>query len=217
MPTTEIASEAPIDNSKEETFKATPATIKSDDSSLEITSPISLDLSSDSDRSIERVYNLKTGKVFAKVGSKLFNLNSVKKIDENHNTAEDAKLVPGLIRKFMEAEAMIEPPEQFRNDSKEMESLSVTMDFSLESEKEMTRPSSSIGVHTEILDLKDKQLVKNRLGEFSRSHPNLSTISQNDTSRKEFELERYDRRPSVNDLRKLFDRKSVRIRFPFYG
>lgn len=190
------------------TFKAIPVAVK-EDSSIELASPTSLELSSDSDRSIERIYNLRTGKVFAKVGTKLFNLNTNKTVDENHNSTDEIKLVQSLVKKFIEAET-IDPPEQFRNNV-ELESMSVTMDFSLESEdKEATRPSSAIGIHTEILDLRDRQLVKSRLGQFSKSHPNLSTIpselNQSDST-KEFSFEKDDRKTSVHDLRKLFDQK----------
>lgn len=91
-----------------------------------------------------------------------------------------------------------------------------TPDISLEPQN--SRTHSSLDAEAEISDLQEKHLVKNILGEFSRSFPNLTKISGGseettpppesksvDTSLQEIH-EELSVLPSVQDLKKRFEK-----------
>lgn len=113
------------------------------------------------------------------------------------------------------------------SDYSEEEVLSDNREFSLEystdlNGDEVSRTDSSLETDPEIIDLKEKRLVKDLLGKFSKSYPNISinqeqenvdiikdyesTVSQKPPDDEELDVIR-----SVKNLKQLFDKGHVSI------
>ncbi|KAI4464943.1 hypothetical protein MML48_3g00007498 [Holotrichia oblita] len=109
------------------------------------------------------------------------------------------------------------------SDYSEEEIMSDNREFSLEystdlNGDEVSRADSSLEADPEIMDLKEKRLVKDLLGKFSKSYPNIS-INQEEESvdiskyyetkviQKPPDDEELDVIPSVKNLKQLFDKE----------
>ncbi|XP_031344890.1 uncharacterized protein LOC116171966 isoform X3 [Photinus pyralis] len=209
-------------------FTAVPAIVNADssyntdsESLIEIGSPAPpsslFEISSDSDLSIERTYNLTSGKVYEKVGNlhkeivkrtsspeglKFVTIAS-EMVDENHNSMTSRKRT--FLRSLTDSDdgdiTMSIAPNcevfcqntnisnvPLNDQTFEVESLDyadhnrsfsvqeVSIDFSTETDIKTSAESSLNSTHdSEIGDLKQQHLVKDRLGQLSRSYPNLAS------------------------------------------
>lgn len=222
-------------NSESFVFKAVAVIIdtETDESSIELTSPVrsnTFELSSDSDLSVERVYNLPSGKVFENVGDNQREKNPILKenayiakstelrsskliLDENHNTMSKThkesdlssstepnitnlnqdqtntndvkdevlvnaqnnnKIVNNVPLEENEKDKISKEAEEHCNS---MESKEFSLEFSTDENEEITKePTESVNSDPEIVDLKGKHLVKERLGQFSKSYQDLAAV-----------------------------------------
>lgn len=113
------------------------------------------------------------------------------------------------------------------SDYSEEEILSDTREFSLEystdiNGDDVSRTESSLETDSEIIDLKEKRLVRDMLGKFSRSYSNISIVQskkveepinvsseiESDTIKETSEI---DVIPSVKNLKQLFDKDNVSV------
>ncbi|KAK4879365.1 hypothetical protein RN001_007511 [Aquatica leii] len=242
-------------------YQAVPVVVDAEDSpctesdSPILASPIPsslLEISSDSDLSIERVYNLNSGKVYETVGGvhkeivkrsvspegiafkpttefdKTFTIT-----DENHNSTTTLEKKRSFLRSLTETEDMVDadhiiedeisPETTIRRDNTFSDSIienvnnttyeisseenshvqaheatedaviedkiimennndkysiqEFSLEFSTDGENRASTESSIIiSSDPEIVDLKDKHLVKDKLGLFSKSYPNLAGV-----------------------------------------
>lgn len=119
------------------------------------------------------------------------------------------------------------------SDYSEEENLSGSREFSLEYSTDLygddvSKAESSLETDPEIIDLKEKRLVKDILGRFSKSYPNISTTyiksiedqpvtalgkqSEEEIVEKS-SLDEIEVIPSVKNLKQLFDKDQVSGRF----
>ncbi|KRT82247.1 hypothetical protein AMK59_4770 [Oryctes borbonicus] len=129
---------------------------------------------------------------------------------------------------FGEAKKLIDNKVNTSNYSEE-EILSDKRDFSLEystdlNEDEVSRTESSLETDPEIIDLKEKRLVKDLLGKFSKSYPSISVTSvkqveqhaditedvecSEDKVVENTQEQEIDVIPSVKNLKQLFDKEN---------
>ncbi|KAF5291019.1 hypothetical protein FQR65_LT11472 [Abscondita terminalis] len=258
-------------------YQAVPAIVDPEESQSDspiLTSPIPpnlLEISSDSDLSIERVYNLNSGKVYETVGGvhkeivkrsaspegikfqptsefdKTFTVT-----DENHNSTTVQKkhsFLKSLTETVSDKDVFQDADTTFSEiNNTSYESISsednnvplhvtteervtsnsfitentngrysiqeFSLEFSTDGENRTSADSSlNVNSDAEIIDLKDKHLVKERLGIFSKPHQNLgSSISKKNikkekpfSSEESIQQSHEEVDTSVNDLKKKFD------------
>lgn len=271
-------------------YKAVPAVVDTgSESPIEIASTIRqtpnvLEISSDSDLSIERVYNLNSGKVYEKLGdsqreiiagsknpegrlSTDFDTNKII-VDENHNTTTEVRKrdflksltsnedtptpisslvfddvfnnqlntqipqVPSSKPSTNINETFIQEEIIASNNESSLNIQEFSLEYSTDEYDSIRSPqetSLNNSGDPEITDLKDQHLVKDRLGLFSKSYPNLAAVPLRRTKREVIQ-EPQDRRyshevspslvkmldHSVGDLKKKFE-TPVSIVFQYGG